>query len=186
MELVQYVITFRLDACLRSEVAMSRYNDDDPYLKLQPPPATPPDELCRCPGYPAIKLMCALSYNPLHCLDCNLEIEPASLPLPVQLVEPIATWRSSYDAIYRLWLASGDYEDWAKAQLSDITSPINVEGLRLGVQIDSVRQSYFWYFQDQSVDSFAPTTHCPNCGNSFSAYRRGIFAQYICEQCGIV
>ena len=119
----------------------------DPYLKLRPPPATPFHELCHCPGHPAIKLMCALNYNPLHCLDCNLEIEPASLPLPVQLVESIAAWRSSYDAIDRLWLESGEYEAWAKAQLSDITSPINVGGMRLRAQLDVVRRCYLWYFQ---------------------------------------
>ena len=172
------------DACRPSEIAMS-HHDHDLYLKLRPPPATPPDELCRCPGHPSIKLMCALSYNPLHCLDCNLEIEPVSLPLPIQLVEPIAAWRSNYDAIYRLWLASGDYEDWAEAQLSDITSPINVDGIRLCAQLDPVRRCYFWYFQAESADCFTPLTHCPNCGNGFSAYHRGIFAQYICEQCRI-
>ena len=158
----------------------------DPYLKLRPPPATPFDELCHCPGHPAIKLMCALNYNPLHCLDCNLEIEPASLLLPVQLVESIAAWRSNYDAIDRLWLESGEYEAWAKAQLSDITSPINVGGMRLRAQLDVVRRCYLWYFQDQSVDPFMPMTYCPNCGNGFIAYHSGIFAQYICEDCSIV
>ena len=161
-------------------------HSDDPYLKLRPPPATPPDELCLCLGHPAIKLMCALSYNPIHCLDCNLEIEPTSLPLPTQLVEPIATWRSSHDAIDRLWLESGEYEAWANAQLSDITSPINVGGIHLRAQLDSVRRCYLWYFQDQSADSFTPMMHCPKCGNAFGAYHSGGFAQYLCERCGIV
>ena len=164
---------------------MSQHTDD-PYLKLRPPPATPPDELCHCLGHPAIKLMCALSYNPVHCLDCNLEIEPASLPLPTQLIEPIAAWRSDYDAIDRLWLASGEYEVWAKAQLSDITSPINIGALHLRARLDPVRRCYLWYFQDQSADPFIPITQCPSCGNAFTAYDSGIFAQYICEDCGIV
>lgn len=164
---------------------MSHHNDD-PYLKLRPQPAISSDEQCHCQGHPPIKLMCALNHNPLCCLDCNLEIEPSSVPLPIRLIEPVATWRSSYDAIYRLWVASGDYEDWAKAQLSDITSPINVDGIRLRALIDPVRRCFFWHFQDQSVDSFAPLTHCPNCGSRLSAYHRGIFVQYICEQCSIV
>jgi predicted nucleic acid-binding Zn ribbon protein len=162
------------------------HHSDDSYLKLRPPPTTPANELCHCPGHPAIKLMCALSYNPLHCLDCNLEIEATSLSLPPQLVEPIAAWRSSYDAIYRLWLESANYEDWARAQLSDIASPINVGGMRLREQLDQVRRCYLWYFQDQSADSFTPMMHCPKCGNAFSAYHSGIFAQYLCERCGIV
>jgi predicted nucleic acid-binding Zn ribbon protein len=94
--------------------------------------------------------------------------------------------RNIYDAIDRLWLDSGDYEAWAKAQLSDITSPVNISGMRLRAQLDAVRRCYVWYFQDQSDDGFTPITHCPQCGRVLTPYDCGIFAQLICEPCGLI
>ena len=76
--------------------------------KLHPPLETPEDEICKCDGNKPIKLMCALTYNPLHCVDCNLEIVPESLPLDDAIIDSIAHWRGIFDAIYRLWLASGE------------------------------------------------------------------------------
>ncbi len=56
----------------------------DPYFKLRSPEPTPPDELCTCLGVPPIKLMCALGYNPVHCMDCNLEVPPERLGFDAQ------------------------------------------------------------------------------------------------------
>jgi hypothetical protein len=62
----------------------------DIYARLRAPAATLPDEICSCSERP-IKLMWALSENPIHCLDCNLEIVPEALPLPPELVDRLPT-----------------------------------------------------------------------------------------------
>src|SRR3954453_14239909 len=97
----------------------------DKYFKLHPPEPTPADEICDCPGAPPIKLMCALGYNPIQCLNCNGEIPPEMLDLNWGLIESVAYWRNVYDALDRLWLDSADYEEWAKAQLTDIAGRVN-------------------------------------------------------------
>lgn len=159
---------------------------NDPYSKLRAPGPTPPDEVCRCPGEPAIKLMSALGHNPLHCLDCNGEVPPETLALPAPLVEAIAGWRSVYDAIYRLWLDSGAYETWAKAQLADIASDVNVRGREVVAALDRIRRCYYWHFQDETEDRLRPITRCPACGKRMTAYDGGLFAQRICESCRLV
>src|SRR5579872_2158450 len=71
---------------------------------FSPPPPTPPDEFCRCDAVTPVKLMSALGENPIHCLDCNLEVDLARLPLTREVARRIAAWRNIYDAIDRLWL----------------------------------------------------------------------------------
>src|SRR5437763_751831 len=90
---------------------MTQYNM---YFKLRPPEPTPADELCRCLHTP-MKLMYALSYNPLHCMNCNLEIPLDTLTLSSEVVEAIANWRDIYQAIYLLsHLIYGRAPMWAK------------------------------------------------------------------------
>src|SRR5512137_808804 len=101
------------------------------YFKLQPPLPTPDNELCKCVGNKPIKLICDLGYNPLHCLECNLEIPLKTLILSEELIDAISAWRDVYSALDRLWLDSGEYEGWAKGQLVDISSPVNQRGLAL-------------------------------------------------------
>jgi len=156
------------------------------YSKLHPPPETPDDEICRCGSEKPIKLMCALSYNPLHCIDCNREIVAESLALSEAVVEEVAYWHHIYDAIDRLWLDSADYESWAKEQLSDINSPVNGRGLAAREKLDRIRRCYYWYFQDQSVDEFEPYSECPRCNKPFGVYAGGIFPQFVCEDCSII
>jgi predicted nucleic acid-binding Zn ribbon protein len=156
------------------------------YSRLRPPPETPKDEICKCGGNKPIKLMCALSYNPLHCIDCNLEVLPESLSLSDKLIELIASWRNLYDAIDRLWLDSGGYEAWAGSQLIDIGSPVNKLGMAVRKDLDVVCRCYYWYFQDQSKEGFESITKCPSCKNPFSVYGSGIFPQHVCEQCSII
>ncbi len=53
--------------------------------------------------------MQALGENPIHCLNCNLEVPPEKLDLATKLIDAVAFWRNVYDAIDRLWLDSGAY-----------------------------------------------------------------------------
>src|SRR5579872_827476 len=100
---------------------------DNIFAKLQVPEPTPVDELCRCSAAP-YKLMSALSFNPVHCMVCNLEVPTDRLTFSRSLVEAIAHWHNVYDAIDRLWLDSGPYEQWARRELADIASAINRRG----------------------------------------------------------
>lgn len=159
---------------------------DNKYSKLRPPLPTPPEEICSCLDSPPIKLMYALGDNPIHCMNCNLEVDPATLDLPADLVEETAYWRWIHGAIYALWLASGEYEEWARMQLSDISNPLNQQGRQIQANLNPIRRCYYWYFQDQSADDFEPLVPCPSCGSQLKLYTDGIFEQRICDACSIV
>lgn len=162
-------------------------NTDDRYQKFRPPASTPDDEICHCVGLKPVKLMsAALGFNPIHCLDCNLEVPPERLAPSDDLVDAIAFWAQTCGAIDRLWLASGPYEVWAAHELSNIDSPVNKEGREVASGLNKLRRCYYWYHQDQSVQEFHPVTKCPACGRQFSLYTLGIFTQQICESCSIV
>lgn len=158
----------------------------DIYHKLRPAAPTPADELCACIGSPPVKLMYALGDNPLHCLDCNLEVPPERLALTVDLVEAVADWRSMYGAVYLLWLDSGPYEAWAYEELADVSSAANRRGLAVRAALDPIRRCYYRYFQDQTGEHGDPRRDCPSCGARLAPYPRGIFAQLLCERCSIV
>lgn len=98
------------------------------YAKLRPREPTPDKELCRCLDTPPIKLMHVLTENPLHCMNCNLEVPVETLALPQRIVEGISHWNEIYHATYMLWLDSGAYEAWAREQFTDITSTVNTRG----------------------------------------------------------
>jgi predicted nucleic acid-binding Zn ribbon protein len=153
---------------------------------LQSYPETPEDEICQCNPCPPIKLMHALSNNPLHCIKCNLEINTQKFALETKIIDYVVRWRNLYDAIYTLWLDSREYEEWAQNELSDIHSPVNQTGLKVQQELNKARKTYYWHFQNQSADNFKPAVHCPNCKKSFRTYSDGIFAQFICEECSII
>ena len=155
--------------------------DRGKFLRLLPPEPTPEDEICQHQGTP-IKLMYALSYNPIHCMDCNLEIRLDTLPLSLESIELIARWRDVYSAIYLLWLDSEEYEEWAKEQLSTIASAVNVRGRGVQHVLNDVRRCYYAFFQDQSSETYSPLLFCPICGDALQEYTQGIFLQRVCER----
>src|SRR5437879_1250728 len=136
----------------------------DPYLRLRTPPPTPSDEFCKCSDRPPVKLMTALGANPLHCMRCNLEVSPEALPLPVDLVDPLADWARVHDSLDRLWLDSGPYEPWAFGELINPSSPSNKRGLAVRSAIDRVRRCYYWLKEIPRTD----LRTCPVCGCSLS------------------
>lgn len=158
----------------------------DPYDRLRPAMPTPRDEICSCTGHPPIKLMWALTENPIHCLDCNLEVDPTKLPLPDSLVESVAHWCTVVGAIQSLELDSGPYEAWARRELLDAASPVNLEGLELRVKLDEIRRCYYWFFQPEGDDEYVTPDDCPVCRQSMTAYDGGIFRQLTCEHCSVV
>jgi predicted nucleic acid-binding Zn ribbon protein len=156
------------------------------YAKLRPPEPTPDDELCRCLNTSPIKLMHALSENPVRCMNCNLEVIPETLVLSEQAIEDISSWNNIYHAIYVLWLDSGVYEVWAREQLADITSNVNMRGRDVQRDLNEIRRCYYWHFQDESVDEYSPLRSCSVCGDALQDYTAGIFLQQVCERDGIV
>jgi hypothetical protein len=120
-------------------------------------------------------LMTALGSNPIHCLNCNLEVEPASIPLPEEMIEDVAHWQSIAGAFEVLELDSGPCEEMAKGELVDLASPVNEEGLTLRVNLDKVRRCFYVHFQGMSVDgAFAVPDVCPRCGNKPVEYTGSI------------
>jgi predicted nucleic acid-binding Zn ribbon protein len=159
---------------------------EKPLSKLKAAPPTPEDELCACSGPRVWKLMYALGPNPIHCADCNLEVPPDELQLSEKLVEAIASWRNVWGSIFRLWLNSGAYEEWARAELVALTSPANRQGLALVEQLAGVNPCFFQYFEDQSAEEWTPLESCPSCGKPPSAQISGQFAYSACEECSVL
>jgi predicted nucleic acid-binding Zn ribbon protein len=156
------------------------------YEKLRSPEPPPDEELCRCLDMPPIKLMHVLTENPIHCMNCNLEVPAETLALPQRLVEEMSYWNKIYHAIYVLWLDSGAYEAWAREQLTHITSTVNTRGRDVKRNLHEICRCYYWYFQDQSADGYCPLRSCPVCGDPLQDYTAGIFLQRVCERDMIV
>lgn len=123
-----------------------------------------------------------LSYNPIYCLRCNLEVPPQRLNFDRELADAIANWRVTYDAIGALELASGVHEGWARSQLLDADGPPNVEGRELAGRLSQFRRCYFWFWQSDSDEGFVPRSTCPVCGEALALYDEGTFPQLICER----
>jgi predicted nucleic acid-binding Zn ribbon protein len=156
--------------------------EDDPYWKLKPPAPTPAHEICSCLDHHPIVLQCHLSYNPISCLECNLEVPPERIGFSAQLAEDLAFWRTFHDSFHHLWLESAEFESWAFEQLSNPTSSVNTRGLALSDALNSHRRCYYWWFQDSGADDFQPTTKCPQCPLPLTS--RSI--RLVCEVCSIV
>ena len=154
---------------------------DSTYEQLYPPSPTPDSETCQCANVP-VKLMQALTYNPIHCMDCNLEVPPARLGLDPDQVTAIVNWRSVYDAIDRLWLSSGDYEEWAFTQLVDLNSSVNQLGRKICNELQATSRCYYWCFRNE--DTIIQT--CPLCEHPVEDYTSGRFQQKICRECRLV
>jgi hypothetical protein len=161
----------------------------DIYARLRKPAPTPEDEVCACAGAPPVKLMSMRQvdgFNPIHCLNCNLEVPPERLDLTSELANEIAYWDWEHGAINTLELASGEYEEWARSQLLDPASPTNVEGRLLAEKVSAFRPCYFWFFQPQSDEDWQPRATCPVCDDALKPYEAGFFPQLLCEQDRVV
>ncbi len=155
------------------------------YARQELPRFVPSNELCQCKDSP-VKMMSTLSAHPLHCMNCHREVPPENLSLSVRTADALADWRRTYDALDWLWLEAGSYEQWARDQLSDVSSIANVRGRLVQQAINRLRRCYYWYFQDQSLPDFQPITACPVCGERMKTYSNGLYAQRVCERDSIV
>jgi hypothetical protein len=162
----------------------------DRYRKLRSHPATPPEEICGCIEETPIVLQGNLSPNPLACARCNLEVPPERLGLAVPFAEAVAAWARFHRAFMTLWLDSGEYEEWAAAQLGDAASPVVLRGLALVQRLNESRRCYLWWFvpDDEHEDAPAPQS-CPRCAQAlelrFPGERPQSGSLRVCERCSI-
>lgn len=138
-------------------------SEQQKYRKLTPPPPTPADEFCECVDVPGVYLAFDLAENPLHCGVCRRTVAPERIAVPSHLVDAIADWTVIFSSLYKLWLQSGAYEEWAYKQLGDRTSPVNREGLEVARALSVERScAYLWFWNEQRPEN------CPNCGSGFT------------------
>ncbi|MCI0358117.1 MAG: hypothetical protein L0211_06525 [Planctomycetaceae bacterium] len=103
-----------------------------------------------------------LSDNPIHCENCRREVDPERIGLTTEETEAIAHWYWAANALYRLWLLSGEYEMYAKERLLDPSGEVNVEGRQIAQALSAKLPTRLWFFHDS--DDGEPTA-CPVCGN---------------------
>lgn len=117
-------------------------------------------EACKCASVGGLLLVDLLTNNPLHCDFCRREVDPERLGLTVEETEAVARWFSTASALYRLWLDSGEYEEYAKARLRDPDGQVNRNGLEVAHTLSARIPTRLWFFHD--TDDGEPT-HCPVC-----------------------
>ncbi len=161
----------------------------DPFWPLRPPPTTPEGEICHCADNTPLVLQPHLSPNPISCARCNLEVAPERIGFNRALAEALASWQSFHGCFYLLWLDSGEFEQWAAAQLLHPSSPVNTRGLELAVQLSDYRRCYLWWFQGEEKIDRMRAGKCPRCSSKLEARFEGERPQggtlYVCEPCSI-
>ena len=130
--------------------------------------------------------MYAISSNPVHCMRCYLEVPPENLKLTAETIQGLVYWNALYEAIYRLWLDSDEYEAWGRGELSNLESRVNRMGRDVVRDLSNARRTFYWCFQDQSVEAFNAFTHCINCARKISPYEDSTVNQLVCEDCSLV
>ena len=119
-------------------------------------------EACECASVSGLLLVDLLTDNPLHCDHCRREVDPERLQLTVEETEAVARWFAAASALYKLWLHSGEYEQYAKLRLLDIEGEVNRDGLALAEMLSSKVPARLWLFHD--TDDGTPS-RCPRCSN---------------------
>ena len=149
----------------------------DAYNKLRPWTEI---EACECATVKGLFLVDLLTDNPLHCDYCRKEVDPERLKLTIEETELVAGWFSVADALYRLWLDSGEYEEYAKARLLDPDGQVNRAGLEVARTLSARIPTRLWFFHD--TDDEEPT-HCPICRNELDTDVK--WGTGMCPSCGI-
>src|SRR5207253_264522 len=117
---------------------------------------------------------------PLHCNFCRREADPERLQLTVEETESVAQWFSTASSLYRLWLASGEYEKYAKDRLLDPTGQVNRDGLKVAETLSAKIPTRLWFFYD--TDDGVPS-RCPICHGELDTDVK--WGTGICTRCKI-
>ena len=148
--------------------------------KLQLKESLPYDEVCSCSEKTPMHLRYSFSEFPFFCSECNGQIYPSSLTITEELAQQIVDWSSVYSSLFRLWLASGEYEAFAEAALKDPKGQINSLGLQIAARIRNQRPTFYWWFKDEEVEI---PTDCPLCHQKLREHNR--YPVRFCDACGI-
>lgn len=117
-------------------------------------------ESCECKTVRGLFLVDILSDNPIHCDFCRREVDPERIGLTPEEADEVARWFMQAQALYALWLHSGEYEDYAKSKLLDVKGQVNKDGLAVAERLSKKIPTWLWLFHD--TDDGAPT-NCPVC-----------------------
>lgn len=122
-------------------------------------------ESCECDVVSSLLLVDLLTDNPIHCGSCRREVDPERISLTSDETEAIARWFSAHSSLYRLWLDSGEYENYAKERLLDPNGQINVAGRQIAHELSARIPTQMWFFFD--TEDGEPTS-CPVCGEALN------------------
>jgi hypothetical protein len=136
---------------------------------------------CDCKTITSLILVYTLTDNPIHCYQCKGALDPERLQLSDKEIDSLASWDSVFSALYNLWLDSGEYEDWAKAQLLDKSGQVNLQGMNSASLLSEKWPAYYWWFYDE--EDPCPST-CPNCGSKLDNDNRHGHGK--CSKCHVV
>lgn len=103
-------------------------------------------EACECKTVSGLLLVDLLTNNPIHCAVCRREVDPERISLSSDETEAIASWFSASNALYRLWLHSGEYENYAKGRLLDPNGQINTTGIEIARSLSAKLPTQLWFF----------------------------------------
>ena len=134
------------------------------------------NEYCICEKMYDQKLMYSFDDNEFCCMNCNLPKKGK-----INSDQEIVNWKFEYDLIYRIWLNSGSYENWAKNELENINSKIN----QIGIKLAEKYNCFYWLHRDNLYDKKIDIK-CPSCGASMMQYSSNIINQKVCKKCMIV
>lgn len=150
--------------------------NDDPYWKLRPRGPTSPDDCCSCNEVRAVYLAHVLSDNPIQCASCRKEVAPERTKCDAETAEVVANWNTIFGSVYALWLDSGEYENWAEAELKSARSIVNTRGMNARRQLSRfVPTQYLWFWAE------VRPTHCPVCTSEFRSTEGERVVCHLCE-----
>jgi hypothetical protein len=123
---------------------------------------------CRCAGTSPLRLMWALDPDVVWCIRCNAPVKRATHFFRPAAKNSLGRWKAEFESIYRLWLESGDYESWARRQLTSLAAPINRTGLKLVRANSKLDGRKLYYYFDQFLDRPVRARKCPACGGALN------------------
>lgn len=138
-------------------------------------------ESCVCGSVDRLLLVYMLTDNPIHCFRCKCEVDPAKIALTDEQVEDVYEWHRVNRALNDLWLDSGEYEAWARAQLLDPSGQVNLAGMKAAASLSQRVETYLWWFHDE--EDAAPQV-CPVCHRKLNPATGHGHGQ--CDVCRIV
>ena len=154
---------------------------DDPYMFLSP--CSPGAKaFCNCQDKTPAWLGREVWHNPVHCLVCGMPVRPEDVPVPESLAGRLSQRSRVYSALVELSVDIDGHDLLASAELHDIRSRVNQDGLWPRQMLSDNRPCFFWHIRPETM----AVESCPNCSRPTRPYIGGFCRIQVCESCGIV